>query len=86
MEFCKGWQTSCTNVKARCNHLLKNGKLTDCTFSVDSQPKRIIFKAHKLILAMASPVFETMFYGSLPETKEIKIEDIKPETFKALLQ
>ena len=39
-----------------------------------------------MILAMASPVFEAMFFGGLEETKrEIKIPDVQPEAFSALL-
>ena len=35
---------------------------------------------------MASPVFEAMFYGGLAETRrEIKIPDVQPEAFSALL-
>jgi len=45
-----------------------------------------IIKAHKTFLAMRSPVFETMFYGSLPQPQPITIPDIQPEVFKHLLQ
>ena len=39
-----------------------------------------------MFLAMASPVFEAMFYGGLAETKrEIKILDVQPEAFGAML-
>lgn len=39
-----------------------------------------------MFLAMASPVFEAMFYGGLAETKrEIKILDVQPEAFSAML-
>ena len=39
-----------------------------------------------MFLAMASPVFEAMFYGGLAETKrEIKILDVQPEAFNAML-
>ena len=45
-----------------------------------------IFHCHKMFLAMASPVFEAMFYGGLAETKrEIKILDVQPEAFSAML-
>jgi hypothetical protein len=40
-----------------------------------------------MFLAMASPVFEAMFYGGLAETagREIKILDVQPDAFSALL-
>lgn len=42
---------------------------------------------HKLILAMASPVFEAMFFGGLPEKNDpIEILDVQPDAFKALLE
>ena len=45
-------------------------------------------RAHKLLLAMASPVFEAMFYGEMAdkEDKPIEILDVQPEAFKALLK
>ena len=40
-----------------------------------------------MFLAMASPVFEAMFYGGLAETKrEIKILDVQPDAFSAMLE
>ncbi len=44
------------------------------------------FHCHKMFLAMSSPVFEAMFYGGLAETaREIKILDVQPDAFAALL-
>lgn len=43
--------------------------------------------AHKLILALSSPVFTSMFYSSLLESQNvIEIPDCQPVAFKALLQ
>lgn len=42
--------------------------------------------AHKLILAAGSPVFKTMFLGSLPEKRDIPIVDATAEGFRAFLQ
>jgi len=44
-------------------------------------------KAHKLLLAITSPVFEGMFFGPLAEggLREIKIEDVKPSGFRRLI-
>lgn len=86
MEFFKEWQTTCTDVKARCKQLLINGQWTDCTFFVGPKSEQTIIKGHKLILAIASPVFEAMFYGSMAEKNEINIDDVKPDAFNALLQ
>ena len=49
-----------------------------------------IFRCHKMFLAMASPVFEAMFYGGLAESsggnQEIKILDVQPDAFFVMLQ
>jgi speckle-type POZ protein len=45
-----------------------------------------IFKAHKLILASCSPVFEAMFFGPLAEKQCISISDVEPHVFRSLLQ
>lgn len=43
--------------------------------------------AHKMILALRSPVFKAMFYGSFPQSKgDIRIEDITLETFQRLVK
>ena len=44
-----------------------------------------------MFLAMASPVFEAMFFGGLSEssngsTQEIKILDVQPDAFHVMLQ
>ncbi|XP_047045887.1 BTB/POZ and MATH domain-containing protein 1-like [Lolium rigidum] len=45
------------------------------------------FPAHKIILAMRSPVFKAQFYGPMSDKSmpNIEIEDIQPAIFKALL-
>lgn len=42
--------------------------------------------AHKILLSMGSPVFETMFYGSLKEKSTIPIVDASADAFKEFLQ
>ena len=43
--------------------------------------------AHKLLLAITSPVFEAMFFGPLADRslREVRVEDVKPSGFKRLL-
>ena len=53
-------------------------------------------KAHKIFLAMGSPVFENMFYGGMVQanagksvdsrSETIEVLDIQPATFKELLE
>lgn len=42
--------------------------------------------AHKCLLAIASPVFQTMFFGQLKETGDIRIVDATPNAFREFLQ
>ncbi|KAI5002467.1 hypothetical protein ZWY2020_027117 [Hordeum vulgare] len=56
---------------------------TDVTFSIGAE----VFPAHKIVLAMRSPVFKAEFYGPMGETgtQFIPIKDMQPDVFKALL-
>merc|ERR1712098_223556 len=48
----------------------------------------INFECHKVVLAVASPVFKTMLTSNMQEeiNNEIKIDDIKPEVMTELLE
>lgn len=63
--------------------LLESGKGVDVNFDIDGET----FSAHKLVLAARSPVFRAQLYGPMKDhdTKCIKIEDMEPAVFKALL-
>ncbi|XP_052097603.1 BTB/POZ domain-containing protein 2-like [Mytilus californianus] len=64
-------------------HMLKNEIMCDVTLRVGE--RRSPIKAHKYMLASRSPVFYTMFEGSMPETGEIDIPDIEENTFNVIL-
>ncbi|CAC5358126.1 unnamed protein product [Mytilus coruscus] len=64
-------------------HMLKNEIMCDVTLRVGEG--RTPIKAHKYMLASRSPVFHTMFEGSMPETGEINIPDIEENTFNDIL-
>lgn len=81
------WQLACTEIKQRGEYLLQSEQWSDCTFLVGSEPNQVEVRGHRLILAMASPVFEAMFYGGMAERNDpIPILDVQPEAFKALLE
>ncbi|EDW66045.1 uncharacterized protein [Drosophila virilis] len=81
------WQNSLTEIKDRGQYLLHSEKWADCRFLVGTPPNQRIIAGHKLLLAMASPVFERMFFGNLPDkTDPIIIPDVQPEAFEAMLE
>lgn len=59
----------------------RDQKFVDCTFKIDGTE----IKAHKLILACSSPVFEKMFFGDLA-SNEISLGDIKVDEFSQMLE
>jgi speckle-type POZ protein len=63
--------------------LLETGEGADVTFSVGGQT----FTAHKIVLAMRSPVFKAELFGQIKEANEqlVTIQDMKPDVFRALL-
>lgn len=42
--------------------------------------------AHKPLLVAASEVFDTMFFGSMPEKGDVKMVDVSADAFKEFLQ
>uniref|UniRef100_A0ACD5Z6M6 Uncharacterized protein n=2 Tax=Avena sativa TaxID=4498 RepID=A0ACD5Z6M6_AVESA len=63
--------------------LFEAKETADVIFSVGEET----FAAHKIVLAMRSPVFKAEFYGSMRETgaQAVPIKDMQPNVFKVLL-
>ncbi|CAL5070115.1 unnamed protein product [Urochloa decumbens] len=63
--------------------MLKDRESADVTFSVGGQ----LFPAHRCVLAARSPVFRAELFGPMKEkaTRHIKIDDMEPSIFEALL-
>ena len=80
----ENWRQNYSGVNNRFKSiLLEKSYLWDVGFQVDSK----IFKAHKLVLAIASPVFEDMFYCSQNEPEYITvITDLDSIGFQGLLK
>lgn len=83
------------NVFERDNHLTGNSseklyldaRTADVKFIFDAATGRAeLILAHKAILSVGSPVFDSMFYGSLPERRYILILGASPGAFKEFLQ
>lgn len=69
--------------------LCMSGTLADIFFVFPSREgQNDTLPAHKFVLAMRSPVFETLFYGLESEKREpeIMIRDIRATTFRILLR
>nr|CAD7412417.1 unnamed protein product [Timema cristinae] len=74
-------------VLIRMRHLLETSQWSDVTFVVGrSAEEEETLRAHKLLLAASSPVFEAMLYGSLAESGPVRVTDLKPRTFLSLLE
>lgn len=59
--------------------LLESEEGSDVTFNVGGEK----FRAHKLVLAARSPVFETEFFNGMEEDNdEIVVTDMEPKVFK----
>ena len=83
MSLVKDWR--CGLSLTECNRYMLTHQIhCDVTFRVGVEGKLV--RAHKYVLASRSPVFDAMLYGDLAETDDIKIPDIEPSTFDALLR
>jgi len=72
------------NLNIRMAKMLANQTLTDVTLKVKDKE----FKAHKVVLAAASPVFEAMFKEGTKEHQDnyVNIEDIESDIFEVFLR
>jgi hypothetical protein len=64
--------------------MLQNELMCDVTFYFGAN--RTPIKAHKFMLASASPVFYSMLDGSMAETGDVSIPDIEANIFKDMLK
>ncbi|VAH36854.1 unnamed protein product [Triticum turgidum subsp. durum] len=72
-----------SNLHQDFGNMLQDGEGADVTFTVCGQ----LFHAHRCVLAFRSPVFRAELFGPLREnaTECIKIDDMEPMIFEALL-
>ncbi|KAM3317056.1 hypothetical protein ACQJBY_034945 [Aegilops geniculata] len=72
-----------SDLHAHFANMLKDGQGMDVTFNVGGQ----LFSAHRYVFAARSSVFKAELFGQMKETTMecIKIEDMEPATFEALL-
>ena len=85
------WQTRKPTIRQRTKFMFNNDLFSDVKFVVrksdgESESKQAI-PAHKLMLAIGSPVFEAMFYGELAETSDsIELPDCEYESLLELFR
>ncbi|KAF0298472.1 BTB/POZ domain-containing protein 2 [Amphibalanus amphitrite] len=79
------WQITKKTLNERCLFLFESGQWHDCEFIVGMESNQQVFQAHRLVLTMASPVFEAMLFGGMAEKAPIKVLDVSPEAFRSLM-
>lgn len=90
-EDTSDWRYSIKTVGGRLKYVFENeDKYQDVTFEVEGKSFKEQIKAHKLILRIASPVFDRIFVeadaSSQSSQTVIPVKDVEPEVFKRLLK
>ncbi|XP_076062192.1 BTB/POZ domain-containing protein 2-like isoform X2 [Oratosquilla oratoria] len=78
-----GWQLALQNVTERLQYLYSTREHTDLEIVLPEYDEK--FKAHRLVLIMSSPVFETMLTGSMAVEKELTLYEDSPQAIRRLL-
>ena len=69
----ENWQTNCTSISQRTKYIFNMALLSDVKFIVpvsNGESESKVIPAHKLVLAIGSPVFYAMFYGQMSDTRD----------------
>ena len=87
----ENWQIKLSTIKERTTVIFNNELLSDVKFVVpaseaESETRKTI-PAHKLVLAISSPVFYAMFYGQLAEAKDcVELPDCEYDSLLEFLR
>ena len=87
----ENWQMKLSTIKERTTVIFNNELLSDVKFVVpvseaESETRKTI-PAHKLVLAISSPVFYAMFYGQLAEAKDcVELPDCEYDSLLEFLR
>ena len=87
----ENWQMKLSTIKERTTVIFNNELLSDVKFMVpvseaESETRKTI-PAHKLVLAIGSPVFYAMFYGKLADTKDcVELPDCEYDSLLEFLR
>ena len=87
----ENWQIKLSTIKERTTVIFNNELLSDVKFVVpvseaESETRKTI-PAHKLLLAISSPVFYAMFYGQLADTEDsVELPDCEYDSLLEFLR
>ena len=86
----ENWQTNCTSISQRTKYIFNMALLSDVKFIVpvsNGESESKVIPAHKLVMAIGSPVFYTMFYGQMSDTRDsIELPDCDYESLLELFR
>ncbi|XP_015752982.1 PREDICTED: BTB/POZ domain-containing protein 2-like isoform X2 [Acropora digitifera] len=86
----ENWQINCTSINQRTKYIFNTGFLSDVKFIVpvsNGKSESNVIPAHKLVLAIGSPVFFAMFYGQMADTRDsIELPDCDCESLLELFR
>ena len=86
----ENWQTNCTSINQRTKYIFNTALLSDVKFIVpmsNGESESKVIPAHKLVLAIGSPVFFAMFYGQMADTRDsIELPDCDYESLLELFR
>ncbi|XP_044183961.1 BTB/POZ domain-containing protein 6-like [Acropora millepora] len=86
----ENWQTNCTSISQRTQYIFNTVLLSDVKFIVpvsNGESESKVIPAHKLVLAIGSPVFFAMFYGQMADTRDsIELPDCDYESLLELFR
>ena len=86
----ENWQTNCTSISKGTKYIFNTALLSDVKFIVpvsNGESESKVLPAHKLVLAIGSPVFFAMFYGQMADTRDsIELPDCEYEDLLELFR
>ncbi|XP_067044135.1 BTB/POZ domain-containing protein 6-like [Acropora muricata] len=86
----ENWQTNCTSISQRTKYIFNTALLSDVKFIVpvsNGESESKVIPAHKLVLAIGSPVFFAVFYGQMADTRDsIELPDCDYESLLELFR
>ena len=86
----ENWQTKCTSISQRIKYIFNTALLSDVKLIVpmtNGESESKVIPAHKLVLAIGSPVFFAMFCGQMADTRDsIELPDCEYESLLELFR